>query len=171
MLLDVAIPKFAAQAIRKAYDIDWHPLHIVPYPASSIPLVMRPAGLDRAVGVVTAEFLKEPADPAWQDDSEVRDYLAFMKAYQPGVDPNDWFNVIGYYMGSAFVTVLQSCGAEVTREWLLDRVSHLDRVAVPMLIPGITLNTTPTDYHAIKQMRLQRFDGTRWVALGGLTSE
>jgi ABC-type branched-subunit amino acid transport system substrate-binding protein len=170
-LLDVALPKFAAQAIRKVAEVDWHPLHIVPYPASSIPLVMQPAGLDHSVGVVTAEFLKEPGDPAWQNDPEVRAYRDFMKNYNPGADPNDWSNVIAYYMAAAVVEALKSCGAEVTRERLLDRVSHMEEVAVPMLIPGITLNTTPTDYHAIKQMRLKRFDGARWVPLGGIISE
>ena len=170
-LLDVALPKFAAQAIRKVAEIGWHPLHIVPYPASSIPLVMQPAGLDNSVGVVTAEFLKEPGDPAWQNDPEVRAYLDFMKNYDPGVDPNDWSNVIAYYMASAVVEALRSCGPELTRGRLLDRVSHMDEVAVPMLIPGITLNTTPSDYHSIKQMRLKRFDGARWVPLGGVISE
>ncbi len=170
-LLDVALPKFAAQAMRKAAAIDWHPLHIVPYPASSIPLVMQPAGFDHSIGVVTAEFLKEPGDPAWQDDPEVRAYAEFMKNYNPGTDPNDWSNVIAYYMASAEVQALNSCGAELTRERLLDRVSHMEQVSVPMLIPGITLNTTPTDYNAIKQMRLKRFDGARWVPLGGIISE
>ncbi|MBV9152308.1 MAG: ABC transporter substrate-binding protein [Alphaproteobacteria bacterium] len=171
VLLDVALPKFAAQAIRKSYDIDWHPLHIVPYPASSIPLVMQPAGLDHSVGVITAEFLKEPGDPAWQEDPDVRAYLDFMKTDNAGADPNDWSNVIAYYMASAVVGALNSCGPELTRERLLERVSHMEGVQVPMLIPGITLNTTPADYNAIKQMRLKRFDGTRWVPLGDVTSE
>jgi branched-chain amino acid transport system substrate-binding protein len=170
-LLDVALPKFAAQAIRKVYDIGWQPLHIVPYPASSIPLVMQPAGLDHSVGVVTAEFLKEPGDPTWQDDPEVRAYIDFMKNYNPGADPNDCSNVIAYYMASAIVQALNSCGAELTRERLLDRVSHMEEVSVPMLIPGITLNTSPTDYHAIKQMRLKRFDGAGWAPLNGIISE
>jgi branched-chain amino acid transport system substrate-binding protein len=170
-LLDVALPKFAAQAIRKVSDIGWHPLHIVPYPASSIPLVMQPAGLGRSVGVITAEFLKEPGDPAWQDDSEVRAYVDFMKNYNPGADPNDWSNVIAYYMASAVVQALKGCGPELTRERLLQWVSHMEEVSVPMLIPGITLNTTPTDYHAIKQMRLKRFDGVRWVPIDGIISE
>jgi ABC-type branched-subunit amino acid transport system substrate-binding protein len=169
-LLDVALPKFAAQAIRKVYDIDWHPLHIVSYP-SSIPLVMQPAGLDHSVGVISAEFLKEPSDPAWQDDPEMRAYFDFMKKYNPGAYPNDWSNVIAYYMASATVRALESCGTELTRERLLDRVSHMEELSMPMLIPGITLNTTPTDYHAIKQMRMKRFDGARWGPLGGVISE
>jgi len=128
-------------------------------------------GVNHSVGVVTAEFLKEPGDLVWQDDPEVRAYLDFMKNYNSGVDANDWSNVIAYYMASAVVEALKSCGAELTRDRLLDRVSHMEEVAVPMLIPGITLNTTPTDYHAIKQMRLKRFDGARWVPLGGIISE
>ena len=106
-LLDVALPKFAAQAIRKVAEVGSHPLHIVPYPASSIPLVMQPAGVDHSVGVVTAEFLEEPGDPAWQGDGEVQAYLDFMKSYNPGVDPNDWSNVIAYYMASAVVQALK----------------------------------------------------------------
>jgi hypothetical protein len=101
----------------------------------------------------------------------VRAYAEFMKKHNPGADPNDWSNVIAYYMASAVVQALKSCGAELTRERLLDRFSHMDGVSVPMLIPGITLNTTPTDYNAIKQMRLKRFDGARWVPLGGVISE
>ena len=121
--------------------------------------------------MITAEFLKEPSDPGWQNDPEVRAYVDFMKKYNPGVDANDWSNVIAYYMASAVVQALKSCGTELTRERLLDRVSHMAEVSVPMLIPGITLNTTPTDYHAIKQMRLKRFDGERWDPLGGIISE
>ena len=133
--------------------------------------VLKVVGFDKAEGVMTALFFKEPGDPAWQNDPEVRAYLGFMKNYNPGVDPNDWSNVIAYYMASAVVETLKSCGAEVSRERLLGRVSHMEEVAVPVLIPGITLNTTPTDYHAIKQMRLKRFDGTRCVPLGGIISE
>jgi branched-chain amino acid transport system substrate-binding protein len=170
-LLDVALPKFAAQAIRKAYDIGWKPLHILPYPASSIPLTMQPAGLDKAIGVITAEFLKEPADPGWQNDPEVLAYLTFQKRYNPGADANDWSNVIAYYDAAAVVGLLKDCGPEPAREIVLDRVSHLQGVRVPMLLPGITLNTSPTDYNAIKQMRLKQFDGMRWVPLGGVISE
>ena len=170
-LLDVALPKFAAQAIRKVYDIGWKPLHIVPYPASSIPLTLQPAGLDKSVGVITAEFLKEPADPGWQSDPDVQAYLEFQKQYNPGADPNDWSNVIAYYMASAVVELLKSCGDDLSREHVRERVSHMQGIMVPMLLTGTTLNTTPTDYNAIKQMRLKRFDGTRWVPIDGIVCE
>jgi len=130
----------------------------IPYsgPASSFATIRRTqaayyrmindaGGVNHSVGVVTAEFLKEPGDIVWQNDPEVRAYLDFMKNYNSGVDRNDWSNVIAYYMASAVVEALKSCGAELTRDRLLDRVSHMEEVAVPMLIPGITLDTTPTD--------------------------
>jgi ABC-type branched-subunit amino acid transport system substrate-binding protein len=171
VLLDISLPKFGAQAIRKTAEIGWKPLHIVSYPTSSIPLTLKPAGLDKAVGLVTAQFLKEPADPRWASDPEVKAYNDFISEKVPGADPNDWSNVIAYYMAAAVVTTLKSCGTDLTRQCMLDRISHMDHVAVPLLLPGITLNTTPTDYHAIKKMQLARFDGTRWVPIGGLIGE
>jgi branched-chain amino acid transport system substrate-binding protein len=170
-LLDVALPKFAAQAIRKAAEIGWKPLHIVPYPASSIPLTLQPAGLDHAAGLITAQFLKEPADPRWQHDPDVVAYLDFMKKGVTGADPNDWSNIIAYYMATATVQLLRSCGEDLTRACVLERVSHMREVKVPMLLPGISLNTAPNDYHAIKEMQLARFDGTHWVPLGNLIRE
>jgi len=171
VLFDVALPKFAAQAIRKVADIGWKPLHIVPYPASSIPRTLEPAGLDKSVGVVTAEFLKEPADPAWHNDPDVQAYLDFQKSYNPGADANDWNNVIAYYMAAAVVQLLNGCGGDLSREHVLQQVSHLQGVTVPMLLTGITLNTSPSDYNAIKTMRLKRFDGTKWVPLDGIVGE
>lgn len=132
----------------------------------------KPGPLFRVSGAdVTAQFLKEPADPRWQNDPEALAYLDFMKTAVPGLDPNDWSNIIAYYMASAIAQVLNSCGEEVTRAQMLDRVSHMNAVPVPMLLPGIALNTTPSDYNAIKEMQLARFDGTRWVPLGELIRE
>jgi branched-chain amino acid transport system substrate-binding protein len=170
-LFDISLPKFAAQAIRKVYDLGWHPLHIVSYPTSSIPLVLKPAGLDKSVGLVTSQFLKEPSDPRWQGDPDVTAYLDFIKTRVPAADPDDWSNVIAYYMASAVVTTLRACGADLTRQCVLQHVSHMHHVVLPMLLPGITLNTTPTDYHAIKAMQLARFDGTKWVPIGNLIGE
>jgi branched-chain amino acid transport system substrate-binding protein len=166
VLLDISLPKFAAQAIRKIYDIGWKALHIVSFPAASIQLTLQPAGLEKAIGLVTAEFLKEPADPTWTTDAEVLDYIAFLKKYNPGADPNDFANVVAYYHASAVLHLLTACGDELTRENLMRQATHLNNVHVPMLLPGITLNTSPTDYSPIKQMQLKRFDGTRWVPFG-----
>ena len=164
------MPKFAAQSIRKVYGIGWKPLYIVSFPAASIPLTLQPAGLDKSVGLVTAAFLKEPGDPTWKDDPEVAEYVAFLKKYNPEADPNDWANVIAYYHAAAVVHLLTACGDELTREDLMYQATHMDHVHVPMLLPGVTFDTSPTDYSPVKQMQLRHFDGTRWVGFGGIVN-
>jgi branched-chain amino acid transport system substrate-binding protein len=170
VLVEASLPKFAAQSIRKVYDIGWKPLHIVSFPAASIPLTLQPAGLDKSVGLVTAAFLKEPGDPTWKDDPEVAEYVAFLKKYSPEADPNDWANVIAYYHAASVVHLLTAYGDELTRENLMHQATHMDHVHVPMLLPGITFDTSPTDYSPVKQMQLRRFDGTRWVGFGGIVN-
>jgi branched-chain amino acid transport system substrate-binding protein len=162
--------KFAAQAIRKVYDIGWKPLQILTSPASSIAATLRPAGLEKSVGVVTAEFVKLPGDPSWANDPEMRDYFAFMNKYYPEADISDRMNVLGYYDAATTVYVLKRCGDTLTRENLMFQATHMKDVRMPMLLPGITFSTSPTDYAAIKQLQLQRFDGTRWEALGDIIS-
>jgi len=166
VLVDISVPKFAAQAIRKAYEIGWKPLHIISFPAASIPLTLQPAGLEKAIGLVTVGFLKEPGDPTWTDDPEVVEYRAFLKKYNPSADPNAFENVIAYYHTAVVVHVLTACGDELTRENLMHQATHLNGVHVPMLLPGITVSTSPTDYWPVKQMQLKQFDGTRWVPFG-----
>jgi branched-chain amino acid transport system substrate-binding protein len=168
VLLTAGISKFAALSIRKVHDVGWKPLHILGHPAASIPATFKPAGLDASIGIVTAEFLKQPGDPAWANDPEMLDYLAVMRKYAPGLDPNDKACVFGYYHAAAVVKILRRCGDNVTRENVLNQITHLSEMTVPMFLPGITMNTTPDDYAAIKQMQLQRFDGTGWLKIGGL---
>jgi branched-chain amino acid transport system substrate-binding protein len=160
--------KFAAQAIRKAYDIGWRPLQFLPSPASSVVATLAPAGLDKSIGVVTAEFVKVPGDPSWAEDPEIADYLAFIKRYYPEADPSDRMNVLGYYNAAATVYVLKQCGEVLTRANLMFQATHMIDVRIPMLLPSITLSTSPTDYAAIKQLQLQRFDGTRWARFGSI---
>jgi hypothetical protein len=120
-------------------------LHIVSFPAASIPLTLQPAGLDKSVGLVTAAFLKEPGDPTWKDDPEVAEYVAFLKKYSPEANPNDWANVIAYYHAAAVAHLLAACDDELTRANLMHQATHIDHVHVPMLLPGITFDTSPTD--------------------------
>jgi branched-chain amino acid transport system substrate-binding protein len=166
ILLDLATPKFAAQAIRKTYDIDWHPLHFVPSGSTSIPAVMRPAGLDKSVGMISAAFLKDPGDPQWKDDPAVKEWLAWMKKYYADGDIAEQYNVYGYSAAQALVQVLKQCGDDLTRENVMRQAANLKDLQLPMLLPGIRINTSATDYTPIKQMQLQRFDGTRWVRFG-----
>lgn len=168
VLLSAAGPKFAAQAIRKMYEIGWKPLHVLGYPGASIPATFKPAGLDASIGIVTAAFLKDPADPAWAADPDVAAYLNVVRTNAPDLNPGDVFTVFGYFKAAATVKLLGLCGDNLTRENLLDQITHLHRMVVPMLLPGITMSTTPDDYAAIRQMQLQRFDGSGWMKIGGI---
>jgi branched-chain amino acid transport system substrate-binding protein len=160
-----ASPKFAAMTIRKVYDIGWKPLQFLAYPAASVKSVLQPAGLEKSVGVISASFLKDAADPQWSKDAGMLEYLAFMRKYYPDGDPTEYFNVMGYMWAQALVHVLDRCGDDLTRENIMKQAASLNNVALPTLLPGITLQTSPTDFAPIEQMELERFDGKSWVLL------
>ena len=165
VFFNVATPKFSAQAIRHAYDIGWHPLQFVVSIGSSIAGAIRPAGFERAKGVISAAYQKDPHDPQWQDDPGFKAWDAWMDKYNPTVDKSDYYAVYGYNIGIAVTQLLRHCGDDLTRENIMKQASHLD-MALPLLLPGIRLKTSPTDLRAIKQMRLVRFDGERYVLFG-----
>jgi len=164
-LFAAVTPKFSAQAIRKVHDIGWRPTFMVSYTGSSVETVLKPAGLDKAVGIVTAYYTK--ADTAtFKDDPAYQDYLSFMKKYYPAGNADDAGNSYGYAAVLSFVNLLKACGDELTRENLMRQATSLKNAVNPMMLPGITLSTSPTDYHPIEQMQMLRFDGTRWVRFG-----
>jgi branched-chain amino acid transport system substrate-binding protein len=162
VLLIAAVPKFAAQAIRKAYDIDWHPLKFVVGVGSSIAGAIRPAGFEAAKGVISAAYQKDPADPQWKDDPAMKAWNVWMDKYNLRVDKSDYYAPYGYNVGFAVVQILKQCGDDLTRENVMKQASHLD-MELPMLLPGIRLKTSPSDLRPIKQLRLVRFDGERYV--------
>ncbi|MBR0895554.1 ABC transporter substrate-binding protein [Bradyrhizobium tropiciagri] len=162
VLFIAAVPKFAAQAIRKAYDIDWHPQEFLSSVGSSIAGAIRPAGFEAAKGVISAAYQKDPADPQWKDDPAMQAWNLWMDKYNPHVDKSDYYAPYGYNIGYAVVQILKQCGNELTRENVMKQASHLD-MALPLLLPGIRLRTSPTDLRPIKQMRLVRFNGERYV--------
>jgi branched-chain amino acid transport system substrate-binding protein len=157
--------KFAAQAIRKVHDIGWEPLHFVPYPVASVESVLKPAGLDKARGLLSAVYQKDPFDPQWRNDAASKAYLAWMKQYYPEGNPADWYNVYGYTSAQLLEQVLRRCGGALSRENVMRQAASLTDLELPMLLPGIRVNTSATDFAPIEQMRLARFDGTRWVPL------
>ncbi len=169
-LLVAAIPKFAAQAIRKVYDIGWKPAFFMTNVAISITSVIQPAGPEKAVGIITAGYLKDPTDPQWQGSPEYNDWLAWMKKYNSSANVADANNVYGYSVAQTMVAVLKQCGNNLTRQNLMKQAASVHDLKLPMLLPGITVSTGPTDFAPIKQMQLAKFDGKVWKLFGDVIS-
>jgi branched-chain amino acid transport system substrate-binding protein len=165
IFIDIATPKFAAQAIRKVYDIGWKPVHLLSYISASYSAVMQPAGVDKGIGVISTVFFKDPTDPEFNDDAEVKTWAAFMDKYYPEGSKGDIFNVVGYMVAETFVEMLKKCGNDLSRENLMKQATALD-IRVPMLLSGIKIQTSPTDYYPIKQLRLEKFDGKGFTLFG-----
>ena len=163
---NITTPRFAAQAIRKTSDIGWKPLQFLPSVSSSVASVLTPAGLEKSIGVISVAYFKDPSDPQWADAPEMKDYLAFMRRYYPDGNPTDMLNVYGYTSAQAMAYVLKRCGNELTRENAMKQATSIENLELPMLLSGIRINTSPTDYFPIEQMQLMRFDGKRWVRFG-----
>jgi branched-chain amino acid transport system substrate-binding protein len=171
VFVDIAGPKFAAQAIRKSYDIGWRPMHFLNSVGSAVGAVLQPAGLEKSVGIVTAKYYKDPSDPQWRDDPAFRDWLAWMKQYNPDGNVADYYNVLGYNIAMTLVHVLKQCGDDLSRENIMHQAADIHGLALPMLLAGITINTSATDYRPIKQMRLVRFDGQTWQLFSDLIGD
>ncbi|HZP85573.1 MAG TPA: ABC transporter substrate-binding protein [Burkholderiales bacterium] len=166
VFFNITTPKFAAQAIRKAADIGWKPLHFLNNVSSSVGAVLLPAGLDKSVGLITALYAKDPTDPQWEKDAGMQHWREFMAKYLPGGDVNDGFNVFGYAAAQTMALVIKNCGDDLTRENLMKQAANLKEVVLDTLLPGIKLNTSSTDYFPIEQLQLARFDGKRWARFG-----
>jgi branched-chain amino acid transport system substrate-binding protein len=165
-----AIPKFAAQAIRKIYDIGWKPMHILANVAASVKLTMEPAGLDKGVGVISSAYVKDPTDPQWRDTPEFKDWVAWMQKYYPSGSLADGANVYGYSVAQTMVAVLKQCGDNLTRENLMKQAASIHNLELPMLVPGIIVSTSATDFAPIKQMQLSKFDGKTFDLFGEVIS-
>jgi branched-chain amino acid transport system substrate-binding protein len=163
---NVTIPKFAAQAIRKTVEIGWKPLHILNSVSNSVGGVLEPAGFENSKGILSTAYLKDPTDPQWKDDPGYKDWVAFMDKYYPDGDKTNVFTVYGYTIPQTLVQVLKQCGDNLTRENVMKEAASLHNLALPMLLPGITVNTGPTDFFPVKQMQMERFNGERWELFG-----
>jgi branched-chain amino acid transport system substrate-binding protein len=166
VLLNASTPKFAAQAIKKMVEIGWKPAHLLARPSNSVGSVLKPAGLEGARGILSCAFLKDPTDPAWNGDTGVKAWSAFMDQHFPDGDRNNNYTVLGYSVAETFVEVLKQCGDDLTRENLMRQAADLKHVELGMLLPGITVNTSPDDYYPIKQSQMMRFNGERWERFG-----
>ncbi|MTV14033.1 MULTISPECIES: ABC transporter substrate-binding protein [Bradyrhizobium] len=163
-----ATPKQAAQAIKKTAEIGWHPVQIVDMKASSVGGVLKPAGLENAKGLISTNYGKEPLDPQWKDDPGVKRYLAFMEKYYPDGDRSSNFNTYAYGAAQLLIYVLQQCGDDLTRENVMKRAASLENVTGDLSLPGITINTSPTDYRLHKRLQMMRFNGERWELFGAI---
>ena len=170
LFFNVTIPKFAAQAIRKAAEIGWKPVHILNNVASSVGLTLKPAGFENSKGILSTFWLKDPTDPTWKDDAGYKEWLAFMDTDYPEGDKTDSTNVFAYTVSQTLVQVLKQCGDDLTRANLMKQAASLSDLELPMLLPGIKVNTSPTDFYPVKQMQMVRFDGERWVLFGPVMS-
>ncbi len=165
-LFIVATPKFAAQAIRKVYDMGWRPMTFLNNVSSSVAAVLQPAGLEKSVGLITALYLKDPTDPQWEDDRPMKIWLAWMKKYFPEGDINDGLNVYGYAVAQTLIQVLKQCGDDLTRENVMRQAANLKNFEVPVLLPEVRINTSASDFYPVEQIQLGRFDGKRWLLFG-----
>ncbi|WP_207802961.1 ABC transporter substrate-binding protein [Roseicella frigidaeris] len=169
VLLTAATPKFAAQAIRKVHDVGWRPaLHFLTNVSISAGAVMNPAGPEKGTGIITSAYLKDSTDPSWRDDPGMQEWRAFMQQYYPDGDLTDAGNVFGYGIAATMLQVLRQCGRDLSRERLIQEAANLRTVEVPVLLPGIRVDTGPANYHPIRQMQLARWTGTTWQRFGGV---
>ena len=168
VLFSLATPKFAAQSIKKAAEIDWHPLHFVPVVSSSIGATLAPAGLQNSKGVISAAFLKDATDPQWNEDLGMARYRDFLSKYMPDENRSDALLATGYTTAQAIELALRRCGDNLTRDNVMKQAENFEHVSFDLLLPGIEINTSPRDFTAIKDMNLMRFEDDSWKLFGGL---
>jgi len=166
VFFDVTTPKFASQAIKKAAEIGWKPIHLLNNISRSIGAVIKLAGFDNAQGILSAGYSKDATDPAWADDPEFKRWSEFMDKYYPEGDRTNNGIVSAYATTETVVQVLKQCGDDLTRENVMKQAANLKDLRVGMLLPGIAINTGPNDYAPLKQMQMMRFSGERWELFG-----
>jgi len=166
ILLVAGIPKFAAQAIRKVHDLNWKPMFFMTNVSISVGAVMTPAGPENGIGIISAAYLKDSSDATWKDDPGMNEWRAFMNKYLPGADQTDGGYISAYGLCDTMMIVLKQCGDDFSRANIMKQVASLHDVASPVLLPGIKINTSPTNFHPIRAMQLQKWDGKTWQRFG-----
>jgi branched-chain amino acid transport system substrate-binding protein len=171
LFFSATTPKQAAQAIKKIAELNWKPVHILDINATSVGAVMKPAGLEASKGVISVNYGKDPLDPTWKDDAGMKKYFEFMAKYYPDGDKDSSFNSYGYMTSQLLIHVLKACGDNLTRENVLKQATNLKNVQLDLLLPGISVNTTPTDYRVNKQLQMMKFNGERWEMFGPILED
>jgi branched-chain amino acid transport system substrate-binding protein len=166
VLVSACIPKYSAQVIRKAFDIGWKPLHVMSNVSASIASTITPAGPEKAEGIITSQYLKDPTDPEFKDAPDMKEWREFMAKYLPDGDTTDANYVYAYSVATLMHIVLKQCGDDFSRENIMKQASNIKPVALPLLLPGMMAATTPTDFRPLKQLQLVRWKGTTWERFG-----
>jgi branched-chain amino acid transport system substrate-binding protein len=165
VFFNITTPKFAAQAIKKAAEIGWKPVHYLNNVSISVSSVMAPAGLENGIGIITAQYGKDPTDPQWANDQGMKDWTAFMKQWYPAGSLTDANSVYGYGVAQTMVQVLKQCADNLTRDNVMKQAASLE-MTLPMALPGINIKTGPDDFFPIEREQLSRFDGKTWILFG-----
>ena len=166
VFVNFALPKAATQAIRRAYDIGWRPVQFLNYASGSVSEVLLAAGAQKSLGIISIDNQKDPTDTQWKNDPGLDAWRAWMQRYYPEGDATDNSNVYAYTVAQLLVHVLKQCGDDLTRANIMRQATDLHDIALPLLLPGVKINTSPTDYYPIEQVRLLRFNGERWEMFG-----
>ena len=170
VLVTAATPKWAAQTIRKIAELNWHPLHFMTNVSVSVGAVLKPAGEDNAKGLITGAYQKDATDPQWANDAGMKEWLAFMQKYMPGADITDNNHTYGYGVSMTLAQVLKQCGSDLSRANIMKEAANLKDLEIPVLLPGIRVNTSSSNFHPIRAMQLQRWSGKGWVLFGDVIS-
>ena len=170
VFFDVTTPKFAAQAIKKVAEVEWKPLHILNNVGASVGSVIKPAGYDHSQGIISAAYLKDVSDPQWDNDLGMKTFLDFLAKDFPEGNKLDASVVVGYAVSQTLVQVLKQCGDDLTRENVMKQAANLKDFRTEMLLPGIKINTSPTDFAPISQLQLMKFKGEKWELFGDIVS-
>jgi branched-chain amino acid transport system substrate-binding protein len=170
VFVNIATPKFAAQAIKKMAELEWKPMHLMTDVSISIGAVMKPAGLDASEGILSAGYLKDASDPQWKDDEGMKKFMAFQAKYMPDANVADANLVYGFAAAQTMVQVLKQCGDDLTRENVMKQAASLKDFAPDTLIPGIKVNTGATDFAPIEQLKMMQFKNGKWDLFGDIIS-
>jgi len=170
VFVDITTPKFAAQAIKKINEIEWKPLHILNNVSNSVGSVIKPAGFENSQGIISAAYLKDVSDPQWDNDAGMKQFLDFLAKDFPEGNKLDASVVVGYGVAQTLVQVLKQCGDNLTRENIMRQAANLKDFRTEVLLPGVMINTSPSDFAPISQLQLERFKGERWELFGDVVS-
>jgi branched-chain amino acid transport system substrate-binding protein len=170
VFVSVTTPKFAAQSIKKVHALNWHPMFLLNNVSASVGSVLKPAGFDNAQGIISAAYLKDATDPEWKDAADMKAWNEFMDKYLPSADKNDASNVYAYAVTRTMVQVLKACGDDLTRANIMKQAANLKDFDPGLLLPGVKINTSPTDFAPIQQLQLMKFEGEGWKRFGPVMS-